>query len=192
VRFVVTFYGGFRVATGYAGGLANDTVDPADPLPGSALKGLMRAAARLILAPQPGQRPLPERDHPLVRQVFGAARSPSPWNWGDATPTEPPELTTRAHVRVDEAGSAKHDMLRFAQEVWLRTAQFDIVQHAHVPDPAAHHRLLACAAQAVKSIGGDRRRGLGWVSIRSTEHPVSRQDAQTLLGLGAVPPEGAR
>lgn len=189
---MVTFHGGFRVATGYASGPVDNTADPDDPLPGSALKGLMRAAARLMLPAGSGAGPLPERDHLLVRQVFGTGRSPSPWNWGDAVPGKPVTVATRAHVRVGETGSAKHDMLRFGQEVWLRTATFDIVQHAHVPDVAAHERLLACAAQAVTSVGGDRRRGLGWVSIRSAERPVTRDDAQMLADLRAATLEGAR
>lgn len=183
MRFTVEFYGGFRVATGYAGAMADDTVDEQDPLPGSSLKGLMRAAARLFLPPTAGDGPLPERDHALVREVFGAARIPGPWNFGDAVPSEPARVRLRAHVRVSETGSAEHDMLRFAQEVWVRTAAFDVVQHGPVADVARHERLLACAARAVKSVGGDRRRGLGWVSIRSLDHPANENDVAALVAL---------
>lgn len=91
----IAFHGPFRVGTGLAAAGVTGGVDPADLLPASTLKGLMRASAARLLPDRPD----------LVEQVFGmrpadrpaglgnTGREPraargfdagSPWHWSSA------------------------------------------------------------------------------------------------------------
>ena len=95
LRVDIAFHGPFRIGTGLAAPGVTGGVDPADLLPASTLKGLMRASAARLL---------PQRQD-LVEQVFGmrpadppagatdaarvswAARGfdgASPWHWSSA------------------------------------------------------------------------------------------------------------
>ncbi len=181
MRFAIAFHGGFRVATGAARASVDDTVDRDNPLPGSALKGLMRAAARTLL---PGTG---NDEHPLVATVFGTPQRPCPWNWDSAVLAAEPRVHTRAHVQIDEHGAAARDTLRHGEEVWARAATFEITRCGPVDEADRHELLLACAAHAVHAVGSDRRRGLGWVSVRSLDRPVSPADVTDLISLRPAP-----
>ncbi|MFJ6105285.1 RAMP superfamily CRISPR-associated protein [Streptomyces sp. NPDC092359] len=163
----MTFHGPFRVATGTARPGVNAPVERSDLLPASSLKGLMRHSAEQLL---PG---LPR----LVEQVFGGPRTPTAWAWSSARFSEEPIVRTRVRVSLDEkTGAALRDHLLYGEEVWARTAEFDITRHAQLAEPSLseddHLTVLACAASGVHSIGSGRRRGLGWVQCTATEPAV--------------------
>ncbi|GAT84389.1 hypothetical protein STXM2123_5090 [Streptomyces sp. F-3] len=153
----IEFHGPFRVGTGLTR-LGVATVDDDNPLPSASLKGLMRASARRLL-PDGGL---------LIDQVFGAARRPSPWYWSDAVfPHDGVTRKPRARIAIDaELGVAQENHLFVADEHWARTAEFTVTKAAPLsPDETDEHlTVLACAAAGVHSLGGDRRRGLGWVT----------------------------
>lgn len=131
----------------------------------------MRAAAEQIVAPN-------RRD--LVEQVFGTARQPSPWHWSSASFVDP-RIRRRARTAIEEGTrTVAERTLRFAEEVWARDATFNIEPLALADDPVLHTLTLKASAQAVQSLGMDRRRGLGWVTIRP-DPPLTDEDLDTLI-----------
>ncbi|MGH8934100.1 MAG: RAMP superfamily CRISPR-associated protein [Egibacteraceae bacterium] len=175
MRFTIAFHGPFAVSTGEAGRGCDNTVDSRCPLPGSSLKGVMRAGAGTIF---------PEHH---VSAVFGTARSPSPWSWTSAVFARPPETRRRARVSIDPlTRTAKDKALTIAEEAWAETAAFEVLALSHVADPDGLHPLvLRAAAQAVHSLGMDRRRGLGWVTVLP-ERPLSDEDFTRIFDLGGI------
>ncbi|WP_411574812.1 RAMP superfamily CRISPR-associated protein [Streptomyces fradiae] len=170
MRVTMTFHGPFRVSTGVARPGIDAAVDRRDLLPASSLKGLMRDSAERLL---PG---LPD----LVEHVFGGPWKPTAWAWSSARFPGEPSVKTRARVSLDEeTGAAKRDHLLYGEEVWARTAEFEVTRHALLPQSPLseddHLAVLACAAAGVHSIGSDRRRGLGWVECTTAE-PVMDVD----------------
>ncbi|CAL9423712.1 RAMP superfamily CRISPR-associated protein [Streptomyces sp. AC04842] len=166
MRVTMVFHGPFRVATGVPRPGIDAAVDRSELLPASSLKGLMRDSAERLL---PG---LPD----LVEQVFGGPRKPTVWAWSSARFPHEPQVRTRARVSLDaETGAAKRDHLLYGEEVWARSAEFDVTRHALLPQSPLgeddHLAVLACAAAGVHGIGSDRRRGLGWVEC-TTADPV--------------------
>ncbi|MGW2476580.1 RAMP superfamily CRISPR-associated protein [Streptomyces sp. NPDC001665] len=163
VRVHIAFHGPFRVATGRAHEGTDLTVNRADLIPASSIKGLLRASAAQLL---PGR-------HDLLGAVFGTAITPTPWHWGQVRFNDTPEVVPRARVSLDpDTGAARNNHLLLGEEVWATTAELTISRQGHVPaDQLADHRtVLACAAAGVHTLGGDRRRGLGWVTC--TPHPA--------------------
>ncbi len=161
LTFEVTFHGPVRVGRGRAGIGVDDTVDPDVIVPGSSLKGLMRAEAAVLL-----------RGHAadLLGQVFGAAKQPSPWHWSDirADSTTDDLVRSGARIRVDSAaGTAVDGGLFSAEYRWPRTARFDVQRFTALTDEdnRRHEVLLWTAALSVHSIGADRNRGYGWVDV---------------------------
>lgn len=162
VRVRIDFHGPFRVGTGTAAGGVDITAHLDDPLPASSLKGVMRASATQLM---PAARQ-------LVDRVFGAGRQPSPWHWSGADFDEAPRAVNRARIAVDgTTGTAQENHLLLAQELWAKTASFTVTRTAYLPpDVAADHvTVLACAAAGVHAVGGQRRRGLGWVTCTPIE-----------------------
>lgn len=160
--FAITFHGPFRSATGHADLGRDVTVDREVPISGSHLKGIMRDAARDMLSEQ----------HPLISEVFGTPRSPSPWSWADAEFPDGIEVADRSRVAIDpETHTADDRALFTAQEVWAVNGTFSIRRQAWLePDRVAEHtRLLTLAALGVHHLGGDRRRGFGWVTVERTD-----------------------
>ena len=179
LTFSIEFLGPFRVSTGYAKPGVDNAVDPADPLPSTSLKGVMRGTARQLLGAAP----------PLIDEVFGSARVPSPWSWSNAKPDgtgwSVPQLAAR--VRIDErTHTAAHDMIGIAEQTWAPTACFTVTQVAHVGAPALHRTLLALAACGTRSLGANRRRGLGWVSITCADVSFDDADLTALLETGTA------
>ncbi|MGW8555850.1 RAMP superfamily CRISPR-associated protein [Streptomyces tubercidicus] len=179
MRVTITFHGPFRVATGTGRPGVQATVDENDLLPASTLKGIMRDSAERLLPGAPG----------LVTAVFGGRRQPTPWAWeGARFPNEAPVVRMRAQVSLnEETGAAKRDHLLLGEDVWARSAVFDIVQygplpHARLPGSSGsgrpplsrddHLTVLACAAAGVHSLGAGRRRGLGWVRCEPADPAV--------------------
>ncbi|GAA0543984.1 RAMP superfamily CRISPR-associated protein [Actinomadura livida] len=181
LRVTITFHGPFRVATGVPREGLDVPVDKAGLLPASSLKGVQRAAARQLL---------PARAD-LVDEVFGGGmgtslHSPSPWHWTDAELDGTERIMPRARVAIDAAtGTARNDHLMFGEEVWARTAVFEITQRAPLDGVTRrrHHVVLACSAAAVHALGADRRRGHGWVTLTPADPAV---DATVLADLEAL------
>lgn len=172
--FEVRFHGPFRVGTGQAAQGIDEAVDLTDPVPASSLKGVMRDAAReLALA-----------DGGLIGEVFGTEASASPWSWTGAEPGQGgwARTSVQARVAIDpETHTAIPDLLQFAETVEHDRAQFRIHRVGPVPaDRLPHHvALLRVAAAAVHHLGGQRRRGLGWVTVTPLDGAGS---AVTLTG----------
>ncbi|ASO21525.1 CRISPR/Cas system CSM-associated protein Csm3 (group 7 of RAMP superfamily) [Actinoalloteichus hoggarensis] len=164
----ITFHGPFRVGTGTPHQGVAETVDRDRLLPETSLKGVMRAAAALLLPGRPD----------LLDEVFGAAgggRKGCPWHWGPVDFADDPVVVQRARIAVDPVtGTARDGVFFLADEVWSASASFTLRPLRHLTaDTARRHRVvLACAAAGVHNLGGDRRRGLGWVTLRPSAPAV--------------------
>ncbi|MGH3942725.1 MAG: RAMP superfamily CRISPR-associated protein [Pseudonocardiaceae bacterium] len=160
LTFEVTFHGPVRVGRGRAGVGVDDTVDPDVIVPGSALKGLMRAEASILLG---------SRKADLVNEAFGTARQASPWHWNDIRASSADDkIRSGTRIRVNStAGTVVDGGLFSAEYRWPRTAQFDVQRFTALTDAEIerHEMLLWAAALSVHSIGADRNRGYGWVDI---------------------------
>lgn len=174
--FTITFHTPFHISTGGAERGLDRLVDPDNPLPASSLKGRMRAAAFETL----------QLDAEFVNEVFGHRYAPSPWWWSDASFDAAPHIRNITQVRIDDtSGTSDEGLLMFGQHVWACTATFSVEQR-HFLDEATvrvHDLVLRASARAVVSLGGQRRRGEGWVTIDSG--PWKRTDTVQLLKLKA-------
>lgn len=180
VEFRVAFAAPFRVSAGHARPGVDERIDRDSPLPATSLKGLMRATAGQLF----GEK------HPLVAAVFGSPAAPSPWSWSEARPLgdvwKEPVIVSR--VRIGEDHVADDDMLASAEVTQAGAATFTVTQHGHLTDDALalHRALLAVVGQATRSLGANRRRGLGWVHITCTSDPPTEDTVRTLLAQGPV------
>jgi len=163
--FHIRFHSPFRVATGTARAGVDSAVDPRALLPGSSLKGLMRAAATRLL---------PEA---VVNEVFGTPGDAGPWVWNSAEFANTPIIKDRVRIALEDGVAAEGSLL-INDEVWVDTGSFLIEQVAHLSEEQRdqHVTVLEFAARSVHLLGADRRRGLGSVTITRT-HPV---DSATL------------
>jgi CRISPR/Cas system CSM-associated protein Csm3 (group 7 of RAMP superfamily) len=173
--FEITFHNPFRVALGQGGSGVHNTISQRDALPSTSLKGVMRATAKLLLG----------TENPVVGEVFGSERLSCPWRWSSAQPETGwarPQPTAR--VRIDrETHTSTEDMLSMAEQTGATRAAFSVTQFGHVADPAAHQAVLVIAAQATRSLGALRRRGLGWVGIACTSHEPDETTVRRFLQL---------
>lgn len=175
--FQIVFHGPFRIGTGRASEGRNESIDTAHPLPASSLKGAMRAAAVQVLCAPPW----------LVAAVFGGAHRSSPWSWsaGELQGSDTPR--PRVRIRIDPGThTAAEDFIAVADELHPTSATFRLRQRDHIDDEErhAHELLLACAGQAVTALGADRRRGMGWVSVRCVSHRVDADLVRRLKEYG--------
>lgn len=159
--FDVDFHGPFHVATGTSDLGSDRTVDRRAPLPASSLKGLMRAHAHGVLKIHDG----------LVEQIFGARGRSSSWAWSDAS-FDTFETRRAARIRISdgESGLVDERFLMIGEHVWASSATFSVRQlrSMSVEDSDAQQLVLRAAALSISALGGGRRRGEGWVSIRPT------------------------
>jgi CRISPR/Cas system CMR subunit Cmr4 (Cas7 group RAMP superfamily) len=180
LTFEVTFHGPIRVGTGHAGHGLDDIVDPDVVVPGSSLKGLMRAEAGALL----GNR------HPWVKEVFGTARRPSAWHWGDIRAHED-TVRVAARIKMDsEHGTAVDGGLFLAEHHWPDATRFEVIQFVAVDptDRRRHELVLTASALSMRSVGGDRNRGFGWVDVRRVDSgfaPDVLDEITELLGARA-------
>jgi CRISPR/Cas system CSM-associated protein Csm3 (group 7 of RAMP superfamily) len=190
VRFEIVFHAPFRVGAGRASGGSDITVDHGALLPASSIKGLMRSAAHDLLR-------FPADS---VNAVFGTGWSPSPWSWSDAhvldTTGGAPAVRPRARIRIDpESSVVAPGALLIADEVLAARAGFTIDRSGWIEpgDSWRHETVLLAAARAVTAVGGDRRRGLGWVTIIAADPPWTQAHllaATELAGTGTARDEG--
>lgn len=184
--FEINFHGPFRVATGRAGDGTDSVVDREMPLPASSIKGVMRSAARDLLH-------LPDS---LVGAVYGSAWQPSPWSWSDATLTraagggaagaDPARVRARARIQIaDDTHTVVDGALVIAEEVLADRATFTVRRNSAVPEDQLprHQAVLVASARAVTALGGDRRRGLGWVSVTPLRPAWTDATARDLVEL---------
>lgn len=156
ITFTITFHTPFHVSTGTSERGLDRLVDAENPLPASSLKGRMRAAARETLRLDPG----------LVAAVFGSASDPSPWWWSDAAFSDDPLIRNVARVKIDDAsGTTERGFLMFGQHVWADTATFTVAPRVTIARHDEHELVLRASARAITSLGGQRRRGEGWVTV---------------------------
>lgn len=164
LAFLVQFHGPFRVGTGRGRDGVDAALDLHDPVPASHLKGVMRASAREVM----GDVGLDE--------VFGGQGSGSPWAWDSAYPLvgDWQDLAPRVAARIsidDGMGTARPDHLQLAAQLWPPAgfrARFTVVLAGPLPAERRlwHEAVLRLAARATTALGGQRRRGLGWVTVR--------------------------
>lgn len=178
MRYTITFHGPFRVAAGAASEGLDAAYDPANPLPSSSLKGLMRSHAEKML----------EIQATVVKEIFGSPQVPSPWWWSDAVvdpgpPGAEAAERIRSQLQIDRATfTAADGTLRTSGELWPESAQFEVRRRRPVPEDrvALHEAILSASARAIVALGSDRRRGLGWVSV-IPEEPWDDAKQQLLL-----------
>jgi CRISPR/Cas system CMR subunit Cmr4 (Cas7 group RAMP superfamily) len=186
VRFEIAFRTPFRVSSGQAGDGSDTTVDRAALLPASSLKGVMLSAARdLLKFPQS-----------RVEAVFGTAWHESPWGWSDATMIEQVSIRPRTRIRIEPGtGTVARGALLVADEVLAARAEFSVdrIGWVEAGQEDAHETILLAAARSVIAVGGDRRRGSGWVTVTPLEPPWSAAHLRAAAALAgtAGPAEGA-
>ena len=180
MRFEVEFLTPFAISSGRAADGLDHTIDRDTPLPSTAVKGLLRAHALHWLGVK----------KTLVDEVFGTSGKGSDWIFSDVkveiTTTEvlahgvEPTLWNRVHV--DEHGRAEERALVTGEQCWAESGEFTISWDGRGNPPTEHALVLRAAARDVVSIGLNRRRGFGWVTIFDPE-PWTEDDSRALLDL---------
>lgn len=165
LTFTLRFHGPFAVSTGQPRDGVDATVDASNPLPSSALKGLLRAQLEHALHAPKAQ----------IRALF----HDSGWVFSDGIVVITRGLWTR--VKVDEDGRAEERFFMLGEQAFARSGTFTISWTGPGMPPADQVAALRAAARHVTSLGSHRRRGLGWVSIVD-DAPWSRADSVNLLG----------
>lgn len=152
LRFTVQFHGPFAVSTGIAQEGMDTTIDQSNPLPSSAIKGLLKAQLRDTLGATEAQ----------VAGIFHGGDQ-TRWVFSDALVDIEQGLWTR--VKVDDDGRAEERQLMVGQQAYADRGAFTIIWDGAGGAPADEVLALRAAARCVTSLGSHRRRGLGWVSI---------------------------
>lgn len=167
LTFTVTFHSPFAVATGVARDGLDLTIDAANLLPSTALKGLLRAHLRDSLAAPSG----------LEQRIFHGGDSPR-WVFGNGTVEV--RVNEWVRVTVDADGRADERHLLVGQQAHARTGTFVVTWEGPGDPPEDEVLALRAAARCVTSLGSHRRRGLGWVSVVDLQ-PWTRHDSERLL-----------
>lgn len=175
MNFQIQFHGPFHVGTGRAGNGLDRELDRECLLPASSLKGLLRAEAQHRL----------ELPRELVDEVFGAPGIPSPWAWSDAEVATDGLVEPHARIRIKpgSAGTVEQGMLVLGEHVFAKSADFTVTRIGDCADEARDELVLEAAARSVSGLGGNRRRGEGWVSIRRTDREWNDARATQLHAL---------
>lgn len=212
LEFIIHFNTPYRVASGQSRTGVNTAGFHDGRIPGTALKGMMRNAARDLDLPRdcivdvfgsesPNNKRYekPSKDakplHESRADTVGTSgyMRQSPWAWSDCIPEPPPaaqaslssehfsggtdnpRLLVRHRVRINEESGRPADGALFSVEEYGATSgRFTVRRFAgdHYLSDAQlcdHRHVLEAAARVMSAIGGDRRRGLGWVSVTAVE-----------------------
>lgn len=185
LTFRVTFRGPFHVGSGTPAEGLDSTVDHEVPLPGSSIKGLMRAQALNVL----GLRA------EVVEAIFGSPADESGWLWSDASFEIAPESERMARLKLADTddGAAEAGFLMLGEHLWASDATFTVTPRRAL-DAATLTRdrlVLRAAARSISGLGGSRRRGEGWVSVTDIRDGSATawaaEDTRALLKLKEVP-----
>ncbi len=180
MRFEVEFLTPFAISSGRTADGLDHTIDHDTPFPSSTIKGLLRAHALYWLG----------LNKALVNEVFGTSGRGSDWIFSDVTvrrvDAQPlnhcVEPTVWNRVHVDEHGRAEERALVTGEQCWAASGEFTISWDGRGAPPKRHVLVLRAAARDVVSIGLNRRRGFGWVTICDPE-PWTDDDSRALLDL---------
>lgn len=177
LTFTVTFLGPFAVSTGVASDGLDTTIDHDNPLPASAIKGLLKHQLEQVFG----------ADKRLLDRIFHA-NNDLRWVFDDAKVDVSVGSWTR--VKVDDDGRAEERQLMMGEQAFADKATFAVEWVGPGKAPADEVLALRAAARAVTSLGSHRRRGLGWVSI-TDDLPWTADDTELLRtwlsGTGAQP-----
>ncbi|MDD7465070.1 MAG: hypothetical protein PUK59_02380 [Actinomycetaceae bacterium] len=171
------FEGPMRVGTGYAGKGLDEVIDTQYPLHETAIKGVIRDSARILVA----QLAKWDRgdDHPFITAVFGGGHGQiSPWNFSVEIP-QPPRLAARAGIKLNEDGIVEPGYLLMKEELWWsaeKPPKLTVIRRGTIEPPEgvnlnsesvinAHLALIHLAARLTQKIGQRKARGMGWVSF---------------------------
>ena len=150
--------------------LRRDGQEPLLLVPGSTLKGRLRDHAARIWNARPGGEPCVGGDGCPVCLVFGAAGAePGRLRFLDALqPIASAALGIRTHVGLDPATRTAAAHRLYAEEVSPPGLVFEARAVGYLPAPRARAGLglLAGAAALLRTMGGGKSRGLGWVEAR--------------------------
>ena len=168
LKFKIKFFGPFLVGGQPAGDGFDIRADRTDPIPGTSIKGRLRAEASQIL----------HVDEMLVKEIFGSKDQPSSWwfsgaDFGDNSD----DLQFKAANRVamdaqrSDSGIPDEGQLVFFEQCWADEASFSIEQVADLNDEQLkkHQAVLLASAGSVNNFGAMRRRGHGWIAISPQE-----------------------
>ena len=155
LQFTVTFHGPFAVASGVAHDGMDTTIDPGNPLPSTAIKGLLKAQLRSL-----GASPS------LLASMFHGGDDPR-WVFSDAQVEV--DVNAWVRVQVDAEGRSKERHLMVGEQAYATQGTFCITWEGLGQPPESEVRALRAAARAISSLGSHRRRGLGWVSVTDTD-----------------------
>lgn len=176
VSVSIAFHGPFHVGGGTPAEGLDRVLDRGALLPGTSLKGVLRAEAleRLDAPPE------------LVDATFGSeGKGPSPWWWSDAT-LDSPRIGRAARIRINpETGTTERGFLALGEHVWCREGHFTIEPMVNVtadrPARQEQRLLLRASVRSVSALGGERTRGSGWVTMTDGEAWTSA-DTDAVLG----------
>ena len=183
ITFTLALHGPFHVSTGTPDEGMDSPIDLTCPLPSTSLKGLLRAEATERL----------DIPQPVIDEIFGRSAwtasndpqrsTPGAWSWTDAL-FEEVTPTTFARIRIDDAGRTVPGFLGFGMHAWARGGTFTVEPRIRLSDTVRerHTLVLRAAARSVSSLGGDRRRGSGWVTM-TDPLPWTAADTANLLAL---------
>lgn len=154
LKFKVRFHGPFAVATGEARDGMDTTIDESNPLPSTAIKGLLKAQLRDVLAASPGQ----------IATIFHSGDKIG-WVFSDAKIDVKDKKGLWTRVQVDDEGRSSERQFMVGEQAHPETGEFVVVWEGGGEAPVDQALALRAAARCLTSLGSHRRRGLGWVSI---------------------------
>lgn len=156
LQFTVRFHAPFAVATGVAHSGMDTTIDPGNPLPSTAIKGLLKGQLRHALG-------VPES---LVAPIFHSGDHQR-WVFSDGRVDI--QVNAWARVKVDDDGRADERHLMVGEQAYATTGEFAVTWAGRGAAPVDEVRALRAAARCITSLGSHRRRGLGWVSVTDAD-----------------------
>ena len=173
LSFEIKFRGPFLVGGEAAGDGADVRVNQDILIPGSSIKGRMRAEAANVL----------KLRKEVIDDVFGSVDEPGKW-WFSHVDLKKESYSIRTSNRVamdpdnPDSGLTDEHQLVFYDQCWAEPASFTVEQLVSMEDSELkqHKAILCAAARSVTNFGAMRRRGHGWVSIMPTSGEDSSEE----------------
>lgn len=170
LTFEITFHGPFLVGGRPPGDGFDIRVDRDSLIPGSSIKGRMRAEAKYVL----GVR------KEMVEEIFGEDKNnkpknrqytPGKWFFSDVSFCDEPEIQSSNRVAMDpdkpDTGLTDEHHLMFYEQCWAQkgTYTIELLEPVAEEQLQKHIAVLQAAACSITNLGAMRRRGHGWVTI---------------------------